>query len=229
MMQAHNNDALVVVSPHLDDGVFSCGDLLARSRRSTVITVCTGLPEDFTRLTSWDQRCGFRSAASAIASRREENREALRLLGSRNLELGLPDSQYVRDWQPYIPLLRESLKSAIERLHPDRVVVPLGLFHDDHIRVSDVMLSLLYRFPVLEWTAYEDVPYRARPNVVLQRLSVIEQRGIQASRVSAPCRSDRKSRAVWAYGSQLQGFGALPEDVIRREGYWRLTPSQEWL
>jgi len=226
-MTPHGNDALVVVSPHLDDGVFSCGDLLARSRFGTVITVCTGLPEDPRRLTSWDQRCGFSNAQSAVENRLQENRLALQLLGCKSLELGLPDSQYVRDWQPFIPLLRESLKNAIERLHPRQVVLPLGLFHEDHIRVSDVLLSLLYRFPCAEWIAYEDVPYRTRPDAVPQRLSVIRQRGIRACRAVVPCRSDRKARAVWAYGSQLHGFGTRPADLTRPEGYWRLTPSEE--
>jgi len=226
-MYARENNPLVVVSPHLDDGVFSCGDLLARSASSTVITVCTGLPENPARLTSWDQQCGFLTARSALRTRLDENREALRLLGSKGVELGLPDSQYVRDWHPFIPLLRESLKNAIARLHPRQVVMPLGLFHDDHIRVSDVLLSLLYLFPAAVWLAYEDVPYRARPAAVAQRLSVIRQRGIRASRVSTPCRSDRKSRAVWAYGSQLRGFGAYPDDLAQPEGYWRLTRSGE--
>lgn len=224
-MLTREKNALVVVSPHLDDGVFSCGDLLARSRLSTVITVCTGLPENPARLTSWDQRCGFPTARAALTERLEENREALRLLGSDGVELGLPDSQYVHNWQPFIPLLRESLKNALARLHPRQVVMPLGLFHDDHIRVSDILLSLLYLFPAAVWMAYEDVPYRARPDAVPQRLSVIRQRGIEASRVATPCRSDRKSRAVWAYGSQLRGFGACPDDLTRPEGYWRLTPS----
>lgn len=216
-------DTLVVVSPHLDDGVFSCGDLLARSAFSTVITVCTGLPEDPAQTTPWDRQCGFATARSAMAQRLEENRAALKLVGSQGLELGLPDSQYVPDWRPFIPILRESLKNALARLQPGTVVMPLGLFHEDHIRVSDSLLALRDLFPAAVWLAYEDVPYRARPAAVTQRLTAIRQHGIRTTRAATPCQSNRKSRAVYGYDSQRRGFGAWPRDLAQPEGYWQLT------
>lgn len=70
--------AIMVISPHFDDAVFSCGHLLAALPGSTVVTVCTALPEKPDILTDWDQRCGFSSAAQAMQARREENRAALR-------------------------------------------------------------------------------------------------------------------------------------------------------
>lgn len=221
------NSGLVVISPHLDDAVFSCGDLLASNRKSTVVSVCTGGPHAPAVLTPWDEQCGFASAQSALCTRLQENRYALELLGCSGIELGLPDDQYVDDWEPYTPELRASLVCALRDLHPTQVVIPLGLFHADHIRVSDMLLSLIGQFPCSVWMAYEDVPYRARPDAVSKRLSLIRQHGFEAHRAASPWRSDRKSRAVFAYGSQLKGFGSFPNDLSRPEGYWRLTPAQE--
>src|SRR5436853_287558 len=52
-------ETMVAISPHLDDAVLSCGQLLAARPGSVVITVFAGMPRDGSQQTDWDRRCGF--------------------------------------------------------------------------------------------------------------------------------------------------------------------------
>ena len=60
----------MVLSPHCDDAVFGCGELLADRPGSTVITVFAGRPGSGVPLTRWDAAAGFgapRSRPSQLA------------------------------------------------------------------------------------------------------------------------------------------------------------------
>src|SRR5437763_1975889 len=85
---------LAVISPHLDDGVFACGEALAAHPGSVVVTVFAGMPADPSQSTDWDARCGFASAGEAVAARRAEDRTSLARLGARPHWLEFGDSQY---------------------------------------------------------------------------------------------------------------------------------------
>jgi len=50
---------VAVISPHLDDAVFACGELLAARPGSVVITVLAGRPPRDLPLTPWDAASGF--------------------------------------------------------------------------------------------------------------------------------------------------------------------------
>lgn len=225
--RASDKGLAAVISPHLDDAVFSCGDMLAGCHIAHVVTVCTGMPADPGLLTPWDRDCGFTSAAEAMRRRLQENAEALALLDCRGTELGLPDSQYVENWQPYAQPLRQALMDALQSLQPERIVMPLGLFHTDHQRVSDTLLSLVAAFPTVRWLAYEDIPYRARERLVQERLFAIRARGLSVHRAATPVRTTQKRQAVAAYRSQIKGFGRMPDDLSRPEGYWTLALKEE--
>ncbi len=84
-LREHVVEPVAVLSPHLDDAVFSCGvlscgDLIAASGEAVVATVCAGVPPSAETLTEWDAVCGFGSARQAITARREEDRAALSTL-----------------------------------------------------------------------------------------------------------------------------------------------------
>ena len=90
---------IAVVSPHLDDGVFSCGALLAARPGSVVVTALAGrrgvaLPPKWEGVTPWDAACGFAPGDDVIAARRAEDREALSILGASPVWLDFPDAQY---------------------------------------------------------------------------------------------------------------------------------------
>ena len=79
-LREHVVEPVAVLSPHLDDAVFSCGDLIAASGEAVVATVCAGMPPSRETLTEWNAVCGFGSARHAITARREEDRAALSAL-----------------------------------------------------------------------------------------------------------------------------------------------------
>jgi LmbE family N-acetylglucosaminyl deacetylase len=222
----HVIEPVAVLSPHLDDAVFSCGDLIAASGEAVVATVCAGMPPSAEKLTEWDAVCGFGSARHAITKRREEDRAALSALGAAPEWLAFCDAQYGE------PVDRAQLRSTIvellERSAAATVVVPLGLFHDDHLTAAGVALSLLRQFPDRHWIAYEDVPYRRIQGLVQRRLAALLQDRIVAtpSRSPEPC-SPLKRSAVLCYESQLRGLaspGRLGHlDALAPERYWALS------
>lgn len=212
----------IVLSPHFDDAVFSCGAYLARHPGTVVLTVFAGVPPDGVGAPSWDQRCGFDCPQAAMRARHDENVRALATLGVRGEQLPLLDQQYGGEGEGLVAALTDTLS----RIGGTRVLLPLGLFHEDHVRVSNAGLfvcGLLGRACI----AYEDALYRCKPGLVRQRFAELAGSGVCA----IPWRSERadipaKVRAVKAYASQLRALGLTPGegDDARPEHYWRLVP-----
>lgn len=220
---------LVVVSPHYDDAVFSCGNLLSRAPHSTVLTVFTGLPEDGDLLTDWDRRCGFATARDAMRARAAENSRALACLRARGVELDFLDSQYIQSERNEFELLGDTLSSTLMRLQPAAVFFPLGLFHADHLYVSDVLATICPRFPAMRWFAYEDIPYSRQKHRVHERLGRLAQCGIEAVPFHVEGPPGYKEYALQAYRSQFNGLGHADARPLLEiaERYWRLIFSTE--
>jgi len=223
---------LVVISPHFDDAVFSCGDWLAACPGSTVLTVYSGVPPSAAPLPDWDRRCGFARADQAMMARHEENRAAMAVLGVRGLGLGLLDEQYGGP-AAEAGRITGMLATALTTLQPAVVLAPLGLFHRDHLRVSDAALTVwrLFRDAMGNtWLVYEEALYRRKPGLVQQRLADLRAQHVQATPEAGPrYRGDRKTRAVAAYASQLCALGMTPgqDDDAAPERYWRLEIEKE--
>ena len=216
---------LVVVSPHPDDAVFSCGGLLLAHPGSVVVTVYTGLPDSADMSTEWDRRCGFSSAAEAMDRRLEEERQALQCVGSTGQALGFIDSQYRQGRDESVTPLAERLLHALAGLSADRVALPLGLFHDDHLRVSEAGLQAWQACPGVSWFFYEDVPYRNRSGAVQDRLAQLRDRGVELTPAQLETEPAGKAEAVAAYASQLRGLGGWPGDG-QAERYWRVAAKR---
>ncbi|MCW7538472.1 PIG-L family deacetylase [Aquabacterium sp. A7-Y] len=217
---------LLVVSPHLDDGVFSCGQLLAAHPGSTVLTVFAGAPADEALRTEWDQRCGFANSCEAVAARHQEDREALAVLGARPVWLSFLDSQYLATPDP--EEIASALLACLDALPCDAVVVPMGLFHSDHTLVHEACMAAAQARPERLWLAYEDALYRRMPGLLQQRLLALAKAGICATPAfpGVPGALADKQRAVMAYASQLRAFGPHGyADVLAEEHYWHLAPS----
>lgn len=213
---------LLIISPHFDDAVFSCGSLLSRSGGSTVVTVFTGVPGDPAMLTEWDRECGFATAAEAIREREAENRLALKALRCSGRSLGFVDCQYLEHAEKTEEDLTQTLESAVNDLRPGRVGIPLGLFHGDHLRVSEAALRIRNARPEIAWFFYEDAPYRAHTGIVQRRLVQIYSRGIVLTPAAAVPDIGSKPLAIAAYASQIKGFKGVPEDLHRPERYWHI-------
>ena len=220
---------LAVFSPHLDDGVLSCGDLLAEHPGSVVVTAFAGRPAAYPPLTSWDERAGFESGADVVGARRQEDEQALTVLGARPHWLDFPDPQY--GVKPTQRDLADALGAALDETSAEIVLMPLGLFHDDHILTSDAALDVLRQRSSLVWLAYADAIYRPLPDLLDRRVQMLRDAGLILNDVAAigGGASDRKRRAVACYASQVRALARSWDggatDAFEPERYWRLTAS----
>ncbi|PLZ04007.1 GlcNAc-PI de-N-acetylase [Burkholderia sp. WAC0059] len=220
---------LIVVSPHLDDAVLGCADLLARCPGSIVCTVFAGEPAVPMRM-PWDKAGGFADSREAMRARWREDRRALALCGARPLWLDFLDAQYGAT--PGVEAVAEALAEQFARLDAYWPVCPLGLWHSDHELVGAACRRLLHTHRLAHYIAYEDAIYRAMPGVLAAGFARLEEARLGASALSADAigggqplqTAALKWRAVHAYPSQIRAFGSLPTDVARVERYWRIEP-----
>jgi LmbE family N-acetylglucosaminyl deacetylase len=218
---------LVCVSPHLDDVVLSCGDALAAHSGAVVVTAFAGHPDTYPDLTSWDARAGFEQGADVVAARRAEDAAALAILGATPHWLDFPDPQYGE--RPSRSVLAEALMQSLTALTPATVMVPVGLFHDDHILTSDAALDVLRGRPELPWFVYADAIYRRVPQLLDERLALLRAAGFEIRPVETPGgpTSDRKRRAVACYRSQVmaleRSWDGGVSDAYEPEQLWQIT------
>lgn len=221
----------LVVSPHCDDGVFSCGALLAAHPGSLLVTVFAGGPADYGVLTSWDRACGFAPGDDVMAARRDEDRHAAQVLGASVAWLPFLDSQY--GCTPAMPQMVARLRDVIGSARPDAVAFPLGLFHSDHELTREAMLALVDEGLARRWTVYADVPYRRLPGVAARTQAALQKRGYQLRALRWSASADAytlKRQAVACYVSQLRALAAPGRlghvDAETTESYFDLQPCE---
>jgi GlcNAc-PI de-N-acetylase len=130
----------VILSPHFDDAVLSCWDLLAGAGEVLVVNVFAGEPPAGA-LGWWDRLAGASDSAAAVRTRIEEDRQALALAGRRTVNLPFLDSQYRQDDQAPGEIV-EALRGVLAA--NARIYAPAGLgdHHRDHTAVRDAALAL---------------------------------------------------------------------------------------
>lgn len=224
---------VVALSPHLDDAALGCGALLARCVRTTVVTVLAGVPRDAALRTDWDRDCGFADAAQAVSARRREDREALARLGCGSVHLPFLDGQY--PGAESAERLAEGLAAALAPLCADTLLLPLGLFHSDHLRVRSAWLRAASRLEAARWIAYEDLPYRDMADSVQHAL--VDLHGLQWRASPArwlACQPHETSEAQASKLAALDCYRSQHRALTREwlnaalaaEAYWRLQPPQ---
>jgi LmbE family N-acetylglucosaminyl deacetylase len=200
---------LVILSPHLDDGVFSFGASAARLVRSGAqvesLTVLSGRLDSTALPSAWDRDCGFGSAAEAARTRRIEDEQAWRILGVR------PDWLELDGHEPD-DVIAEQIAS---RLANDRLVLVPGLplVHPDHQRVRRLASESLGHASLGE---YVEQPYELQESLRSLMRGRLLRRGSEWLTVRVTHR-DRvlKRRAIHAYASQLRLFGpSLGERIL---------------
>jgi LmbE family N-acetylglucosaminyl deacetylase len=93
---------LIVLSPHLDDAVLSCGELIIHAAERTEVTVATlfteaGLPPHTLSARRYLRQVGAPDAEILYRQRRSEDRAALKSAGVASvMHAGLIDAQYRR-------------------------------------------------------------------------------------------------------------------------------------
>ena len=166
----------VIVSPHLDDAVFSCGGTIAKLVKEGPVLVLNL----FTRYLS-----DVKIRGVVLGEERyKEEADAARFLGYESRNLGELDVSFRREaykklgniFRPpvaedmeWLPTLREKVFTVLSGLDYEQLYVPLGIgWHVDHIlthllfepRAGDA--NLLY---------YEDAPYCCIPHSTRYRLN----------------------------------------------------------
>lgn len=215
---------MLVVSPHLDDGVLSCARVLAAHPGSVVLTVLAGGRVDWSDVTEWDRLSGFRAGEDVVAARRIEDEKALARLGAFPRWLEWPQGTYAAG-----PLDRsavvDDIAAAIEDVDPAMVALPLGVYHSDHLLTHDLGREASRRAPTRKWLVYADQPYALdKPEEAASRLDDV--RGdVRLTPTRLPSASPlRKWRALARYRSQRRSLG---RQLIRRcawapEQYWQM-------
>jgi LmbE family N-acetylglucosaminyl deacetylase len=217
---------LLVVSPHLDDAVFSCGRLLARRPRSIVATLFAGRPAVPAAQSEWDAACGFSAGEDVVGARRAEDAAALALLRATPVWLDFLDAQYGGTEPP--EKLAPALLALLERLRPAALLAPVGLFHSDHRRAREASLAVWRSAGRrVEAYLYADVPYARLPGVLARELGALRARGLRLEPVAlAGGGAVRKRLACACYRSQLRALAApgRPGAPHGPERLWRLSP-----
>ncbi len=220
--------APLVISPHLDDAVFSCGALLAAIPGSTVCTVFAGAPDKPQRR-AWDVAAGFRDSTTAMTIRTREDAQALALCGARAERLSFLDRQY--DPLPDDEAIESALVAQLAKCPGAPFVVPLGLRHPDHRRVAEAWLTLLRSRLIRSCIVYEEAIHRTARGLTEQRLRNLSDVGLRADALDATWCPERTSAratnikrcSVLAYDSQLRAFGSrVPADLAQPERYWHV-------
>lgn len=212
---------MIVVSPHLDDGVLSLGGWLATQPKfsCTIVTVCAGFPPN--QVTSYDERSGFTDSTQAVTARRDEDRLAIESLNQQHWWLPFLDSQYGT------PLDAHTVAAhLVETFHfADRVYVPLGLMHPDHIATASACREAADLLGIHELYVYEDLPStHLWPESARAARKVWETHGWRMRPVEILTNLRRKHVAVTLYASQ-RTFTELAFINLAEERLWRAWNS----
>jgi LmbE family N-acetylglucosaminyl deacetylase len=226
---------VAVVSPHLDDAVMGCGQLLASHPGATVITVFAGVPPSYPVPGWWSRLGGFGPGDDVMGARRAEDESALASLGATPLWLDFLESMFAGDDPPPAAAdVADGLAAALAELDPTLVLVPLGLANPEHTLTHDAALlvrqrGLGARDPA--WIAYQELGYDAVPGLLAWRIATLFKAAVWPTPVAMPTDPghERKRAALARYESQVRALDA-DWDLARRldapavEHYWRLAP-----
>jgi LmbE family N-acetylglucosaminyl deacetylase len=204
---------VVVVSPHIDDAVFSLAATIGQAARAgaeiEVLTVFALDPTSDAPANGWDTRAGFATEGEAARARRDEDREACHLVGAEPRWLQFRGSGYtkVRETEAISTAVRVAIADT------DAVLVPgFPLTNPDHAWLAELLTagSLLPGQVGL----YAEQPYRylarrERPKPELPAHIRSElRRGVEWTKMRVRLSDYRlKRNAILAYATQLPLLG----------------------
>lgn len=200
---------VVVVSPHLDDGVLSLGAAMAswarQGARVELLTIFACDPASEAQTRGWDARAGFGTEGKAARARREEDQRACAIVGAVPVWLPFGSVDYERHGDE--EAVRAAVESALD--NADAVLLPGSpLSHPDH---EWLVRALVGRVPFRSLGLYAEQPYAHRAASEPKTTVWLEDAlgtTIRFEHVAAG-RRDRlaKWRAIRKYRSQLPLLG----------------------
>jgi LmbE family N-acetylglucosaminyl deacetylase len=235
-LDAARDYAHIYVAPHLDDAVLSCGGQIANQvaagARVLSVTICAASPLASAPLTPYAEHLHrtYGLGDDPAARRREEDAEALAILGCDGLHLDQLDAPYrleaygARSGVFGRPVPNDPLGPATLRILDQlraqqpaaRLYLPLGVgSHVDHQVVCAAGLTLHEQAADVVW--YEDAPYAVDYGLVEQRLDALGG-GFEPEVVEIGPVLARKLEAITAYRSQLPKlFRERPMEQVMTE------------
>ncbi len=237
---------VVVVSPHPDDAVLSCGQFLAAHRGVTVVTIFAGTPDSYPDPPSWwSTSCGFAAGDDITSARRTEDADALGLLGATPVWLDFLESQFAPGAPaPTTTEIADVLDPTLRALEPTMVLLPFGLANPEHVSTHDAAIEVRRRWSdgtdgscdATAWIAYEDIAYKHIPGLLAWRVTTLFRAALWPTPTAMPIDPSpaRKREAMARYVSQVKGLDAdwslWPRlDAPTPEQYWRLeAPPAGW-
>ena len=214
----------IILSPHLDDAVFDCWELLTNPDTVT-LNIFSKIPPEGTSAW-WDRICGQPDSKKMMETRYIENQKAVALSGNSNkqLFLNILDKQYRTK---KIHLSVDRLTDSIEKISSKENIffVPLAaskLFrHADHVLTRLIGLELLKRGYRVAF--FPDYPYmRTTHSLSSRHLKQISRTGEKILGIKLEVRVKKlsprnirlKRQALKTYKSQyrainIQTLGSL--------------------
>lgn len=231
-----------MLSPHLDDAVLGCWEVVSGPEPVEVINFFTGSPIG-QELSIWDQLTGGVDPATHMQRRVSEDRDALALAGRRPVNLDLFELQY-RRLAPSLARMRIAIGRQMP--HASSVYAPAGIgSHADHGLVRRLALDLFDDgVPV---RLYAELPYAVRfgwphwvtdtppdPHRVVDAWWNAGLAGVRVPNRRLEARVEvldaetvaSKLSAIQLYRTQFQAIsgggrnGLADLDILRYEVYW---------
>ena len=231
-------EKVVIISPHLDDAVLGCGQLMSAHPGAVVVTIFAGNPSTYPEpQREWDRQSGFMPGDDVMAARRFEDHQALAMLDATPVHLDFVEYSYNENDRPVrSATIAPAIGDALRLLSPSMVLLPFGLANPDHDVTHRAALQAVSESGHENVFVYEDHGYKHIPGMLAWRISQLFRGGLwptPACPRTDPS-TDRKLAAMAQYPSQMQ---ALDDDWQIRaklaapapEQIWRLAdPPQGW-
>ena len=190
----------VIFSPHTDDAIFSLGDHITDSVDFTIASAFAGIPTD-----------AFGYNKHTVLRKEHEN--ACNLIDVQTINGDLLDDVYGKQDERF---LVDWISNIIVNF--DKIYIPLGIHHPDHIFLSDVLFNLISKFNKT-YFIYAELPYKTLyPELYEIRLDSFKSKlNLQNIFVDF---TKKKTKSVEEYKSQLENN--LIEKLIVQEEVWRI-------
>jgi LmbE family N-acetylglucosaminyl deacetylase len=149
----------LIISPHFDDAVLSCGHLLAKNPGAVVATICGGIAAPGVPASTWWDRRSWKSARDATLGRRQEDFEALECLNAVQAFADVLDVTY-RGHDDDASVFATAIGDILDRFDAEHIAIPLAArAHIDHELTRDGALTALRTRGLANVFFYADLPY----------------------------------------------------------------------
>jgi hypothetical protein len=237
----NNYNIFIFISPHLDDAILSCGqliiDLCKLKKKITIITVFTKASANTSTPQAMEflKLCGHNSAIELFNERAGEDMKISRYLKIKSIHLNQVDAAWREDQnkkpiyknrliqmsgnvspkdKKLVARVESKLKTIISKHKKALILGPCGIGgHIDHVIVSKILAKLPY--PKLFW---EDFPYNTKG---IKRLLFFIFNTKFHRLFSVNNKSSEKERLIKDYKSQIPCLfpsGDIP-DISERYYY----------